>query len=265
MSARTIFRKKNTIFSSDIRREFRNNFDIKTRYKNLLKNDMASSKFKKIIIKGPNLYRSFINASTPYNYLQVPSEKNTFLVCFNGGPKVYSYAEKDKMSKELDKKEIIYGEKKDCGCFTKLYVPKLTRCYSNLENYRSYITMNNYFQRPKTVNKNNFVENPLNTNRIGRAFTPNPAIFGDRPGTKRIGLAQKLIKDRGDYNNFSTNFSDTSKLNIENNKIGFNEGKVIKRNKKYDTLFYTISQKIDKKFHKTQIFNNCKPFLMEGM
>ena len=265
MSARTIFHKKDTkIFSADTRREFRNTFDIKTRYKNLMKNNIASSKFKKLLIKGPNLYRSFINASAPYNYFQMPSEKNTFLVCFNGGPQVYSYAEKDKMSKELDKKEILYVDQKDCGCFTKLYVPKLTRCYSNLENYRSYFTNNNYFPRPQTGNRNNFFGNVLNKNKIGRAFTPKPTIFDNRPVTQRLGLSQKLIDDRGDYNNFSTPFGNTQRLKSENSKVGFNDEKVAKRNK-YDTLLYNLNQKINRKFHKTQIFNNCKPFLMEGM
>ena len=38
----------------------------------------------------------------------------------------------------------------------------------------------------------------------------------------------------------------------------------MKRNE-YETLLYDINKKIDKKFHKTQIFNNLKPYLSVGM
>ena len=156
MADKTFYIKKDRIiFSSNTRSEFRKNFDFRKKYKNLFRENIPSASFRKLLIKGPNLYRSFINSSAPYNYFKVPKEENAFLVCFNGGPKIYRYAEKDKLNEELDKKDIIYGDKKKCGCFTKLYVPKLRRCLSSIDSCRTNI---DYFNasRPKTGKANCF-------------------------------------------------------------------------------------------------------------
>ena len=148
---RTIYRKINTnIFSSDVKAEFRENFDMNQKYKNLFRKKAIFNKNKKIKIRKPSLQNSFFNSTSPYNFLQVPLEKNTFLIRFNGGPKIYTYVEKEKLNEEMDTKEIIYGPQKQCGCFTKLYVPKLTRCLSNLDNFK--INREKFsFQRPNSA------------------------------------------------------------------------------------------------------------------
>ena len=53
-------------------------------------------------------------------------------------------------------------------------------------------------------------------------------------------------------------------LSYEKNQKECNDKKLMKRNE-YETLLYDINKKIDKKFHKTQIFNNLKPYLSVGM
>ena len=226
MADKTLYIKKDRkIFSSDIRSEFRKNFDVRQKYKNLFKKNIPSASFRKLLEKGPNLYRSFITSSAPYNYFKLPGEQNSYLVCYNGGPKIYTYAEKNKLNEELDKKDIIYGEQKDCGCFSKIYVPKLRRCLSNLENYR---TNFDYF----------------------KAARPNS------------GFNKSIICENDNYNNYSTNYSKKFRINFENNKDDSEQKKILKRNS-YNNLIYSVSQRVDRKFHKRQIFDNCKPFLQE--
>ena len=263
MSARTIHMKKYPkIFSSDIRAEFRNNFDMNKRYKKIFTKKADLAILKKVMFRSPNLYKSFINSMAPYNYLQIPSEKNTFLICYNGGPQKYTYIEKDKLSEEMDKKEIIYGDKKLCGCFRKLYIPKLKRSMSDLENYN--INRENFnFKRPNSPYNFDYLKNNINFNK-NREFTPKPATLRAKPGSKYNGLLKRYINDKNYYRNFSSNYANRPKINYEDSKNGNNDEKTNTRNK-YDSLLYHLSQNINKKFHKTQIFNQCKPFLCEGL
>jgi len=259
MADKTFYIKKDRkIFSSKTRVEFRNTFDFNKKYKNLFKQNVRSASFRKLIDKGPNLYRSFINSSAPYNYIRIPHEKNSFFVCFNGGPKVYTYAEKDKLNEELDKKEIIYGDRKNCGCFTKLYVPKLRRCWSNLQSYRTNI---DYFnsKRPKTGHPS-FAEEQKN-DMPSDAFTPKPIIVKNNQYQRDFGFNKRVISENDNYNNnFNNNY--LKKVNFETSKENSNRKNHLKRNT-YDTLIYSVSQRVDRKFHKRQIFDNCKPFLQE--
>ena len=257
LADKTFYIKKNrTIFSSNTRSEFRKNFDFRKKYKNIFRENISSTSFRKLLIKGPNLYRSFINSSAPYNYFKVPNEKNAYFVCFNGGPKIYTYAEKDKLNEELDKKDIIYGDKKNCGCFTKLYVPKLRRSRSSMDSCRSNI---DYFKasRPKT-GKLNRIED-LNNEKIRNVFTPKSIIVKNRQYQRDFGFNKRVVSEDDNYNNYTNCLK---RINYENSKDNSNSKNIIRRNK-YDTLIYSMSQRVDKKFHKKQIFDNCKPFLQE--
>ena len=258
---RTIYRKINTnIFSSDVKAEFRENFDMNQKYKNLFRKKAIFNKNKKIKIRKPSLQNSFFNSTSPYNFLQVPLEKNTFLIRFNGGPKVYTYVEKEKLNEEMDTKEIIYGPQKQCGCFTKLYVPKLTRCLSNLDNFK--INREKFsFQRPNSAynQRHNF-----NYNKKNHYMTPQTSRFVREQRPQINDIFRRVDSARNIYRNYSTNDINRKRISYEKNQKECNDKKLMKRNE-YETLLYDINKKIDKKFHKTQIFNNLKPYLSVGM
>jgi len=266
LSTKTIYSKKSPkIFSSDVRAEFLGSFDMIKRYKNIFRKKNILAKHKNIIFRGHNLYKSFFNSTTPYNYFKVPSEKNTFLICYNGGPQIYTYVEKDKLSEELDKKEIIYGDQKSCGCFTKLYVPKLKRSMSNLDSYRINREKFN-FSRPGSSYKQNILKNNLSLCNK-RDFTPKPFRFHANQNSKNNGLLKRTLIDKTMYRNFSTNNENRSKINYEDSKNGYNDENLsnLTRKNKYDSLLFQLNRNINKKFHKTQIFDQCKPFLSEGL
>ena len=265
MSTKTIFmKKKQKIYSSDIRAEFRDSFDMLKKYKNLFRKKANEIKSKKIILRNPNLYKSFINSYAPYNYFKVPQEKNTYLIYYQGGPKIYTYVESEKLNNQMDTKEIIYLDKKSCGCFNKLYVPKLRRSLSNFDNYRV-INRNNFnFKRPVSGYNNSFSDRKLNFQTKKRDWTPKPKRFNTKPGSNSNGLIKKIINDKNNYKNYSTNYENRVRINFEDNKID-NNTEIINRRNKYDTLLYALNRNINKKFHKTQIFDHCKPFLSEGL
>lgn len=263
MSARTIYPRKNQkIFSSDIKAEFRDNFDMIKRYKNLFRKNSNLNKNKNIFFKDINLYKSYINSSAPYNYIKVPSEKNTYLICFNGGPQIYTYVESNKLNNEMDKKEIIYGEKKSCGCFTKLYVPKLKRCLSNLENYK--INRGKFnMKRTNSGYNPNYYERNISFLKNNRDWTPNPKRFITKPGFINDGLLKRITNENNIYKNYTTNYENRVRINFEDSKNTNDDNK--NRRNRYDNLLFTLNKNINKKFHKTQIFDHCKPFLSEGL
>ena len=268
LSSRTIYKKKNPkIFSSEARAEFRDSFDMIKRYKNIFRKKNTLAKHKNVIFRGNNLYKSFFNSTSPYNYFQVPSEKNTFLICYNGGPQIYTYVEKNKLSEELDTKEIIYGDRKACGCFAKLYVPKLKRSMSNLDNYRINREKFN-FSRPGSAYNSNIFKNNLNlTNK--RDMTPKPFRFNPNQNSKKNELLKRIMNNKKNnlYRNYSTNNENRAKINYEDSKSGYSDENLsnLTRKNKYDTLLFHLNRNINKKFHKTQIFDHCKPFLSEGL
>ena len=258
MENKIIFRRNPDIFSSTTRAEFRDSFDMIKKYKNIFRKNSNFTK-KKFFVKTPNLYKSFINSSSAYNYVEIPREKNTFLICYNGGPKVFAYVEKDKINEEMDKKDILYGEPKQCGCFKKLYVPKLTRSLSNFENYRINNIEHYGFKRPYSVYNQNLLSNKLNFKNDNRNLTPN---------TMRYSTNKNKILKLKDFGNHKINYNNNFNKILPKQKItlpnGTNNKLILKRNK-YDSLLYKMNKNIDKKFHKTQIFDHCKPFLMEGL
>ena len=255
MENKTILNHQNpNIFSLITHPESRDSFDKIKRHKKIIRRNSSFTN-KNFCVKTPNLYKSFLNSSSPYNYVQIPQDKNTFLICYNGGPKVYAYVEKDKLSKELDKKDILYREPKQCGCFKKIYIPKLTRNLSNLEKNRINNKENYGFKKLFSGYNQNFLSNKLNFKKENRYLTPNKMIYNNN--NNKISKPKKFNnKNNNDYDNYLPK----QKISFENcnNKL------ILKRNK-YDSLLYKINRNIDKKFHRTQIFDHCKPFLMEGL
>lgn len=253
-----LFRRNSDIFSSSTRAEFRDSFDMIKRYKNIFRENQKITQRKKFFIKTPNMYRSFIYSSSPYNYLRIPREKNTFLICYNGGPKLYTYVEKDKLSEKLDKKDIINIEPKQCGCFKKLYVPKLTRSLSNFENYRRNDMQQFGFKRPLSGYNQPYLKNKIDYNNENCKVSSNSVRYNKN--INRTLKMKKFDNKKNIYNFYYTNYLPNKKISFDNNR---DNKKMLKRNK-YDSLLYNMNKNIDKKFHKTQIFDHCKPFLSEG-
>ena len=243
-----LYRRNPNIFSSKTRAEFHDNFDMLKKYKNIFKKHQNLFKKKKYFVNTPFMYRSFLYSSSPYNYSKIPKEKNTFLIRYNGGPKIYSYVEKDKLNEEMDKQDIIYGESKPCGCFTKLYVPKLRRSLSNLEQYQN----NNMKQyglkrNMSSYGKRNFLYNKYYLpNAIKRNFNNITSL-----------RTSKFDNSKNIYNNYNQKNSHKPKITYDKKKL--------LESCNYDSLLYQMNKNIDKKFHKTQIFDHCKPFLSEGL
>lgn len=198
----------------------------------------------------PNIHHSFMNSLAPFNYYINPANKNTFLINYNGGPQKqpYTFIKRDDLKTNLNDQQIIYNNFKPCGCLSQNYIPKLSRNLS----YNQYFKYNDIDMNKNQNNNYDKVNFSHSNNNFKRYNTPNHFRM-----TKDGKIILTLKKFRNEKNNEDYN------IRYENqNKIENNEKNDRSRNIFYSSL-YNFRPRLFNKFHKTQIFNQCKPFLVD--
>lgn len=240
----------------NFRSELLNSYDLlkKSKNNNFRQNHFLLSKKKKynFIFQRPNIYRSFINASAPFNYSKNPYDKNSYLICFDGGPQkqINSILNREDLDPEYNNEEIIYRNLKQYGFTQRVPIPKLRRNLSHdiFKNTNLNINKNQF----NNFNKINYLpKNPLSRNtRNLSGFLTSRNLRNNKDG-KIIYTLKKYI----DENNYELNrYKDNKNRNNEkNNKIG----------NTFNYSIYGFRPNINKRFHKTQIFDHCKPYLTD--
>ena len=220
--------------------------------KNTFRNFQNLRQRNNFVFYRPNLYRSFIYSSAPFNYYRNPEDKNSFLVCFNGGPKklINSFIKRQDLNNENNNnKETIYNSIKPCGCLSKQIKPKLSRnvSYDNLRYYNNMSSNKNQFN---TFNKiNNLPKNPLSRNKRSFSGLLTSKSYRRSNDGKHIYLLKKFIEGNNIEENKNEENNDAN--NLDNiNRYGY-------------SACYGFRPKMNKRFHKTQIFDHCKPFLCD--
>ena len=238
-----------------------------------------------------NQFHTFLRTSAPFNYYPV---KNGYVVYYNGGlvKEFRPLVTRQDLAKYLRTNGSLVKKTKRCfsGIKNHNFASKAYRndCLCN-------------FLR-KSENKENIFQNECpfigNKSVNRRFFTPNSCFT---PKTKKK-ITYKLKKNNNktfdgyDKNNFQNeyiknNFNSEVNNNINNNnfirdeminkydqneKLNCNTGLVnnndndgMTTNKRdqilnnFNTSSYTIRPKTARRFHKVQIFNNYKPFLVD--
>ena len=235
--------------SNQFKSECKETFNHSRKPKNIFREYSNISQKRLKLINKPNMHNSFMNSSAPFNYYRNPDNKNKILVNYNGGPQkeFQSFIQKDDYKTISNDKRIIYRNYKPCGCLPKYYMPKLSRSVSYNEfektNYIPNLKNNSY----NNYNNENLALSNNNSLRTSRKYnTPNFRISNDG----KIILTLKKFKNENNY-------EDNNNLRYENN--GKND---FARNTFYSS-FYGFRPRLFNIFHKTQIFNRCKPFLVD--
>lgn len=210
---------------------------------------------KKFVLGRPNLHRSFITSSAPFNYYKNPIDKNTYLVCYNGGPQnqLFSLINREDINRELCKnnKEAIFRSIKSCGCPSQQPIPKLSRNLSYLNNKMDSNYSKTLFNNCEKINC--LPQRPLSRNeRLFNGFRNAKTLRRSKDG-KIIYTLKKFIEENNKLN--SLRYEDKK----EDEKI--HKKNIILRNR-YSSI-YAFRPRINKIFHRTQIFDHCKPFLVD--
>ena len=210
---------------------------------------------RKYVLGRPNLHRSFLTSSAPFNYYRNPVDKNSYLVCYNGGPQnqLFSFINRDDINQEYCKnnKEPIFRSIKPCGCPSQQPIPKLSRNLSYLNNKMDNNNGKTFFNNCEKINC--LPQRPLSRNeKLFNGFRNVNTLRRSKDG-KIIFTLKKFIGENNKLN--SLRYEDKK----EDEKI--DKKNMLLRNR-YGSI-YAFRPRINKIFHRTQIFDHCKPFLVD--
>ena len=234
--------------------EFKETFNLSKKPKNMFREYSNLSQKKINFYNKPNMYRSFINPSAPFNYYNNPANKNSFLVRYNGGPQkqFQSFIKKDDSKAHFQDKQIIYRNNKPYGNLSKYYMPKLSRslsCNDYFKNNDMNKTNNHYYN----YNNENLAPSNNGLRTFKKYITPNHIRM-----TKDGKIVLTLKKFRNENNH-----EDNNNFRYENQNNYDNNEKNDKGRNTFYSSFYCFRPRHFNFFHKTQIFNLCKPFLAD--
>ena len=244
MASRNYIRIKTTNNIHNIPFDTQNN-DILISNKNTKNNFLLNKKLpiqNKIIYNRPNLYRSFGKCSEPFIYNKNSENKNTYLINNNAFPqnKLLPYTRENYIKDLNNKEQLIYKNIKPCGCRYKSSINKINKNLTYIGNYENSINTNKNYYFPGK----NYIKN-LNGLKTAKAF--------------RFSKDGKIIYTLKKFNENNNEF--IKNLRYEN-KVK-NENKLSKDICRFYNSCFCFRPKVNKKFHKTQIFNLYKPFLVD--
>lgn len=238
----------------------------------------------------PNQYNSFFKSSAPFNYYNNMNEKDSLLVRYNGGPqKEYRpFITRENLAKFLRTRSSSIRYKRPCGCYSKYNLAKYSQVwehpdYEQREQYNTFYKKKDNEQLPYIMDNDNMrysngFMSPQVTNRNGKIsyklkgnFDNNNNNNNDNYGLNTESNNYGVNKNMNDNVNEQENVNVNANENQIENKVVINEEKKeenVENNEKNETNSYTknyncFNLRPRRRFHKVQIFNNCKPFLVD--
>ena len=220
----------------------------------------------------PNPYNTttFFRSTAPFNYYNKANDRNGLLICYNGGPrkKYNPLITRDNLSQYLKNRSNSLKYRRPCGCYSKYYSSKYRPEYDypNFERSQQYNTFykhNNFNNLPNISGNDNL--------RYSYDFMT-PKI----ENKKKITYKLKGNSDSGN-NRLNTDINNYQNLEAENQEQNAKKEEVVEENheevkaeinnenekNENKKKFNYFNLKPRRRFHKVQIFNNYKPFLVD--
>ena len=206
----------------------------------------------------PNPFRNFVQPPTNFNYYNNPTEKDTFIPCYNNYPRrdLLPLVTRQDLSKYIKNNGRIFKHNKPCKSCSRINEGNYGRNYYTIY-HKSFPFINGNFTGTNFRIKNRFI-NPYQTRNNGQ---PRYNINDENNNIYQRNY-ESNIDNRYDNNMNNMNNNDAINENAKNNnetEIKQNENNTI--NAKNTTSNYT--PKFRRSFHKTQIFNHYKPFMVD--
>jgi hypothetical protein len=194
----------------------------------------------------PNPFRNFVQPPTNFNYYNNPTEKDTFIPCYNNYPRreLLPLVTRQDLSKYLKNNGRLYKHNKPCKSCSRINEGNYGRNYYTIY-HKSFPFINGNFTGTNFRIKNKFVT-PYQTRNI-----PKPRY------------------DNNYQTNYEANIDNKNDNNVINNENEKNNETEIKQNQNETNvvdsknMINNFSTKFRRSFHKTQIFNHYKPFMVD--
>ena len=268
--------------------DFLNTFN-KTNYSSFRDKMKMMNNYKSNNYYRPNPFNSFFKSSAPFNYYNNMNERNRLLVRYNGGPqREYNYITRDNISKFLRKRNNSNRYKRPCGCYSKYNISKYSQVFDHPEYENEY--QNGFYNQGNKLpligdndnnmrysNSNGFMTPEMKNKRFGKLTYKLKDNF-DNENYQQNNELNNLAKNQNANENIHENENENvNNINeninqIENNEV-INDVKKEDNNENIDkkvsngnTIFIlrdNCNIKPRRRFHKVQIFNNYKPFLVD--
>ena len=209
-----------------------------------------------------NSYNSFYKSSAPFTCANNTNNKGGLLVHFNGGPKKYlrQFMPKQNLSQFLNNRSSSFKFRRPCGCYSNYNISKYTQCWDypyhdRPEQYNTNYQMN---ELPPIDGENMRYSNGANT------------LQAKNNGKKTFKLKQsgddgKCVATDSNCENYKNEEIEKKNedVNQNTNEAKVNEEKKEEKKSDVKNRFYYFNTKPRRRFHKVQIFNNYKPFLVD--
>ena len=203
----------------------------------------------------PYPIRPFMNLPSDFNYFNNPTEKDSFVPCFKNYAKreLNPLVTRQDLAKYLKYNGGLIKHQRPCNSCSRINNGNYGRNYYNI-NHKSFPFINGNF-----TGTNFRITNGFNT-----------------PYQTRNNRSQHLRYKIRDYDNYNTNNDYNNQYNNENinNEYAENdkekkedmknikkENEIISKNKYIN--YYGATPNYKRTFHKTQIFNHYKPFMVD--
>ena len=224
----------------------------------------------------PNSYKytTFMKSSAPFNYYNNMNDRNGLLVCYNGGPRkeFRPIITRDNLAQILRNRSNSFKYRKPCGCYSNFYCSKYTPEYE-YPNYERRDNYNTYHRENKETNLPYIYDNE-NLRHSHDFMSPQMGLRKNEKITYKLkgNLDEEKNRINTDSNACECNQNKNPEIEEQEKKEEIHEEKKeeineeekkekIENNNRKNLNCFNLRPR--RRFHKVQIFNNCKPFLVD--
>jgi len=198
----------------------------------------------------PNPFRNFVQPPTNFNYYNTPTEKDSFVPCYKNYSKreLLPLVTRQDLSKYLKNNGKLYKHSRPCNSCSRINDGNYGRNYYTVY-HKSFPFINGNFTGTNFRINNRFVT-PYQTRNNGKF----------RYNMKDYDNYDNRYDNRYENNNAQFNENEKNNNEIE---VKENENNMVNSNQMNKNNNSTYIPKFRRSFHKTQIFNHYKPFMVD--
>ena len=199
---------------------------------------------------------TFLNSSAPFYICN--NDKNGMLVRYNGGPqkKIYPRYNNTNLSRFLPNRSTSLRFKRPCGCLSNYNISKYTQFWDYPYYNNNYRKNNLPFLNRENMRYSHRIMTPQYRNNTKITYK----LKNNDDNDNFVGNGNV-----GEYNDKIEENENEKKNDVKNqldNEEKEEKKEEIKEEKKNNVLNY-FKKQTRRRFHKVQIFNNYKPFLVD--